>query len=1844
MSATTTRRHCHRDPSVGGIASRVRGGLLFSVSLTWILLCTVIVDCDGANYGANCSSDGNCTGYLGGACVQSSCGCESPSYVTNNNGDECIRSCGEPPSVDNAWTNINSGTYEDVVTYTCNTGYNGGTANATCQETGQWTTPGLTCTINCVVPPSVNNAGTNITSGTVGDVVTYTCNTGYSGGSAQATCEATGYWTTPALTCTIVSCGVAPPVANMGRSSTASKQYQEKVTYSCNDGYNNNGQSGERTCLDTGEWSALALTCTKLSHDESCSNGLFCDDSLGLSCVSSEGSQKCSCDDTKYWTSITCQTKPSYNGVCSDSIPCRNGVGLACTVNGRCLCSDYTEYWSGTNTSCIPIYNCCLISERVHSKTCSSDEHCRDDLGLDCNEGTCRCTGRSGEFWDTFSVPPRCQTDKDYGIACPTGLADECKNNAECLSSNVCGCSSDKFWRASTQTCETVKNYKEFCDSGQDEECKNNALCKNGLCSCKDGNFWNTVSQTCEVEGGNNSDCPNGENFACRADIGLVCRNFKCVCSSEDFWHNTDLNCQTKKDYGASCPSRQTDEECKYNLKCRMSESSDYRCDCNPFFFWRKDQNDCQEQLTYNELCYTYSSNSEILSCRGSLTQCTDYPNADKRCRCKPGYFRNTDKDECEQMSNLKVENTQITGIRETEFDVSWTGPGTTLEKFVDSYTVHWSNDADAQQANVATATTKTIMDLTPGTTYKVWVVSEESNSIPTRQYTPGEKISKQTKPGKPGLITPSSFNAPSFTLQWTASPGHVDTYSISMKELDRNNKTVNNTVSHKFKTTNTQPQVFVYSLKHGHRYDVNITAHKGELDSQPHEETIKTVSTAPGAPRNVQCGGILDTEITLSWEEPNQPNGYIESYRVVTSKYSPYTQISSDDTGSYGTTHTVEGLEAATTYKFTVAASNDLPGVGSSKEVNCTTADASSESPTNFNVGTITSRKAELSWKRPVQTHGIIQSYTVLVKTDGNKCIQRIVLKCKNCQGPNDAWKTYCEGGTVEKPEIPVTMENLINKNLTVNYTVEELDPDTHYTVLVFASNMRPGHPTNETTVHTNEEVPQVPYDVEATDVKTTSLTLRWKLNGPRPGVTMYTVSVTEVFEGKATILQPIVVNGFDNKETEITGLEEYVEYTFSVKATTGAGASISNINITKRTNPASPGKVKSLSIHRETPNNYTSIVITWRDPNPKDKNGVLNKYELTHKETGTSDITTIDIKPGDIHEDGSYSQTIEVRPEYNYTIRVLGVNLGLNGEPLTGLAEQKEYNAPAGPPPILNIGEEGLITQKKPRTTETSFSVDFPEFYLDTTNGIIRDSGLIVCKKCDENEDEAMMKKSRQRNWHEAKKEGFPSYRATNDTWTDNLKTDVSMRRRRSVKSYYFIIGEDANCAKRSEDVFCNGPLVAGSNYKVIAFVCTNGGCTYTPHFGPFVTRAVEPDPAPIAAAVGGGLGGAVVVIVVVVLVVIFIRRRRNNSGYQKTKKSVDDIEKEAEEKELLDLAKIRKERPITLANLPDKVEELHRDTNLGYAREYEDLKLLSPTAPKMSVDASLMDENKVKNRYVNILPFDHSRLKLLPVDDDPSSDYINANYIPGFKSPREYIASQGPIPGTIEDFWRMIWEQGVPIVVMLTLCKEDGKVKCEQYWPDVQGEPRQYGDLVITMESVSTVNYYEYRIFDIKLGNSSRKVRQFQFLIWKDFSADVTHRIIIDFVRHVRSQIKPPDAGKPLLIHCSAGVGRTGTYISIDTLIQFIDKHVNENGKDLDQALDIFALVLRMRQNRSFMVQTEQQYVFIHDCLKEYLENRLRELDPNPENAYTNEGFQQEVETEQLYENTMFQKTEL
>ncbi|XP_061176849.1 receptor-type tyrosine-protein phosphatase beta-like isoform X2 [Saccostrea echinata] len=565
-----------------------------------------------------------------------------------------------------------------------------------------------------------------------------------------------------------------------------------------------------------------------------------------------------------------------------------------------------------------------------------------------------------------------------------------------------------------------------------------------------------------------------------------------------------------------------------------------------------------------------------------------------------------------------------------------------------------------------------------------------------------------------------------------------------------------------------------------------------------------------------------------------------------------------------------------------------------------------------------------------------------------------------------------------------------------------------------------------------------------------------------------------------------------------------------------------------------------------------------------------------------------------------------------------------------MSGQAATHDYRVPAGAPPLDNNME--LITTKagdhKPSQQTITVEIN-TSFFKNDLNGKQVFFGIAVCEKSKcagqgtvKSEWEGLP------NWHEASKSGFPLYRVTNETYMENIR-NAGSRRKRSTSSE-FIIGKDTTCPSLDSSVYCNGPLNPGQSYSVIVFACTNGGCTHSYPSGPYNTLVIVVESEFPVGGVVGGVVAVVAAVLVIILASIVVRKRRLGKTTKHTElENIVDIEDSVPKN-------IPRKRPIRLRELADKVAEKHKDSNLYFAREYEDLKALSA---KHATETSETDSNKLKNRYVNILPFDVTRVKLqLTEDDDPSTDFINANYLPGYKSEREYIATQGPIPGTIDDFWRMIWEQNVSIIVMLTLCKEEGRVKCEMYWPENVKEPKQYGDLVVETVSCSTVNFYDFRIFKIKLGDTTRTLKHFHFLQWKDFSANVQNDVMIDFIKNVRNHIRPPDMNGPVVVHCSAGVGRTGTYCALDHLFQVIDDH------DLDHSIDIFDLVLNLREHRMFMVQTEQQYIFIHDCLKDYLERKLKQ-EEGDECLYENQAFVADDPIEEsMYQNYSNQRTDL
>ncbi|KGL86375.1 Receptor-type tyrosine-protein phosphatase T, partial [Charadrius vociferus] len=280
------------------------------------------------------------------------------------------------------------------------------------------------------------------------------------------------------------------------------------------------------------------------------------------------------------------------------------------------------------------------------------------------------------------------------------------------------------------------------------------------------------------------------------------------------------------------------------------------------------------------------------------------------------------------------------------------------------------------------------------------------------------------------------------------------------------------------------------------------------------------------------------------------------------------------------------------------------------------------------------------------------------------------------------------------------------------------------------------------------------------------------------------------------------------------------------------------------------------------------------------------------------------------------------------------------------------------------------------------------------------------------------------------------------------------------------------------------------------------------------------------------------------------------------------------------------------IRVADLLQHITQMKRGQGYGFKEEYEAL----PEGQTASWDTAKEDENRNKNRYGNIISYDHSRVRLQLLDGDPHSDYINANYIDGYHRPRHCIATQGkfilvwPMQETVKDFWRMIWQENSASVVMVTNLVEVGRVKCVRYWPD---DTEVYGDIKVTLIETEPLAEYVIRTFTVqKKGyHEIREIRQFHFTSWPDHGVPCYATGLLGFVRQVKF-LNPPEAG-PIVVHCSAGAGRTGCFIAIDIMLDMAE---NEG------VVDIFNCVRELRSQRVNLVQTEEQYVFVHDAILE------------------------------------------
>jgi protein tyrosine phosphatase len=254
--------------------------------------------------------------------------------------------------------------------------------------------------------------------------------------------------------------------------------------------------------------------------------------------------------------------------------------------------------------------------------------------------------------------------------------------------------------------------------------------------------------------------------------------------------------------------------------------------------------------------------------------------------------------------------------------------------------------------------------------------------------------------------------------------------------------------------------------------------------------------------------------------------------------------------------------------------------------------------------------------------------------------------------------------------------------------------------------------------------------------------------------------------------------------------------------------------------------------------------------------------------------------------------------------------------------------------------------------------------------------------------------------------------------------------------------------------------------------------------------------------------------------------------------------------------------------------------------------------PAKYQKESDVANLENNQPKNRYLNVLPFDETRVVLA----DHSTDYINANWINGAFRPRQYIACQGPLLETTYDFWKMVWEQNVYTIVMLTREEEREVLKCSRYWP-IQDQPINFSCYSITYKDMMKYNmdiHIRYFIFTNKETNEVREIVHYQYVEWPDFGAPSSPTAFMSLVHQVDEQEKL-HPNSPLCVHCSAGIGRTGTFFTVHIIItqlrQYYANYV-PTGKPFE--INIIETILKLREQRSGFVQTKDQYCFIYNAI--------------------------------------------
>ncbi|XP_014486932.1 PREDICTED: tyrosine-protein phosphatase 10D isoform X5 [Dinoponera quadriceps] len=725
-----------------------------------------------------------------------------------------------------------------------------------------------------------------------------------------------------------------------------------------------------------------------------------------------------------------------------------------------------------------------------------------------------------------------------------------------------------------------------------------------------------------------------------------------------------------------------------------------------------------------------------------------------------------------------------------------------------------------------------------------------------------------------------------------------------------------------------------------------------------------------------------------------------------------------------------------------------------------------------------------------------------------------------------------------------------------TEKVLVGDLMPGVEYFFVVYTVSYDLVSDISNLTTRTN---PEPITAIHASEINDTKITLTWDVpHGEYDAFEVQYINTEGNYIQNLTSVNVITI--FD--------LKPHRNYTFTLVVRSGTESSylrVSNpLSASFTTRESYPGRVEKF---QPTDIQPSDISFVWSLPS-QEQNGIIRKFSITYGLEGSTHTQMQDFKPSEFR--GVIKSLI---PGKTYIFRIQAeTRIGFGLEAIW--RQKMPILAPPKPP-----------TQVVPTEvcrSSTTIQIRFRKNYFSEQNGAVTSYTVVVAEDDSKNASGLEMP-----SWRDVQAYSiWPPYQVMEPYYP--FKNG-------SVED--FTIGSE-NCDNKKIG-YCNGPLKSGSTYrvKVRAFTAPDK-FTDTSYSFPIQTGLLLADKDNTAIIVG------VVVAIAVLLgllgIGLFVRRRRSQGRKTTETRATDNLS--------LPDSVIETSRPIKVEDFAEHYRTMSADSDFRFSEEFEELKHVGRDQPCTAADLPC---NRPKNRFTNILPYDHSRFKLQPVDDEEGSDYINANYVPGHNSPREFIVTQGPLHSTRDDFWRMVWESNSRAIVMLTRCIEKGREKCDHYWP-MDTLPVYYGDICVTI--LNETHYPDWSITEFMLcrGDVKRVIQHFHFTTWPDFGVPSPPQTLARFVRAFRERVRPDQ--RPIVVHCSAGVGRSGTFITLDRILQqiLVSKYV-----------DIFGIVWAMRKERVWMVQTEQQYICIHQCLLAVLEGQ--DTTGPPREIHDNQGFE-------------------